>query len=345
VNATGVRIITAADLRRLVDMASAIAAVRDAFEALSAGRAEVPVRTVVGVPNRQAVLLAMPGAVDRAHSAAGPIERQIGAKLVTVFPGNARAGRPIIHALVVLLDGTDGRPTAVIEGASLTALRTGAAGGLAADLLAPREAQIAAIFGAGVQARTQLEALCAVRDLTQIRVVGRSLARTAAFAEWARAQPWTRGATVIVASDPALAVRGADVVVTATTSATPVFPGTAVAAGAHVNAVGAFQPDAREIDSDLVERAAVFVDSREAALAEAGDLLIPIKEGRFASDRIRGEIGEVIAGRAGRRSAAETTVFKSVGNAVQDVAVGHLAAERAVERNLGVEVALEGDAP
>jgi alanine dehydrogenase len=339
------RIISAKELRALVDMRSAIAAVRDAFEALSSGRAEVPVRASVSVPGRRAVLLTMPGAVDSPRDSGGRVDRLIGAKLVTVFPNNALSGRPIIHAVVALLDGGDGRPVALIEGASLTALRTGAASGLATDLLARKNAGIVTIFGAGVQARTQLEAVCTVRDITQIRIVGRGAARTEAFADWIRAQPWRRGATVIVASDPVLAVRGADIITTATTSAEPVFPGLAAGAGTHVNAVGAFQPQARELDSDLIERAAVFVDSREAALAEAGDLIIPIEEGRFAPDRIRAEIGEVVAGRTGRRTGDEITVFKSVGNAVQDVAVGHLVASRAAERGMGVEVVLDGEAP
>jgi ornithine cyclodeaminase/alanine dehydrogenase-like protein (mu-crystallin family) len=340
------RILSAADLRRLVDMPSAIEAVRHAFAALSSGRAEVPVRTSVSVPSRRAVLLAMPGAVDSADQSSESgdrRERAIGAKLVTVFPDNARAGRPIIHAIVALLDGGDGRPTALIEGASLTALRTGAAGGLATDLLARKDAGIVAIFGAGVQARTQLEAVCAVRDITQVRIVGRDRARADVFAEWTRAQRWLGGATVIVAADPALAVRGADIITTATTSSVPVFPGSAVERGVHVNAVGAFQPQTREIDTDLIERAAVFVDSREAALAEAGDLVIPISERRFAPERIRAEIGDVVLGRAGRQSNDEITIFKSVGNAAQDVVVAHLAAARAVEQGVGVEVSLDGD--
>ncbi len=340
------RVISARDVRALVDMRSAIVAVRDAFEALSAGRADVPVRSSVSIPDRRAVLLAMPGGVDAAHPSAGDLSGwTIGAKLVTVFPENTRAGRPIIHALVVLLDSIDGRPTAVIEGGSLTAIRTGAASGVATDLLARRTAGIVAVFGAGAQARTQIEAVCAVREVTQIRVVGRAPTRTAAFVEWVRAQEWVRGATVIAATDPVLAVRGADIVVTATTSAVPVFPGSAASAGTHVNAVGAFQPDTREIDSDLIERAGVFVDSREAALAEAGDLILPIAEGRFDAQRIRGEIGDIVAGRAGRRGVDEITIFKSVGNAVQDLAVGRLAAERAIARGAGVEVALWGDGP
>ncbi|MDQ7857974.1 MAG: ornithine cyclodeaminase [Armatimonadota bacterium] len=327
----------AADLRALVPMADAIAAVREAFVALSAGGAAVPVRAAVTLPDSDAVFLAMPGAL----AARGGGAAALGAKLVSVVPANAAVGRPVVDALMVIFDPGSGQPVAVIEGASLTSLRTGAASGLATDLLALPEASIVALFGAGVQARTQLEAICTVRAVTQVRVVARSRERAEAFAAWAREQWWIRGATVVAATDPETAVRGAEVVVTATTSATPVFPGRAVAPGTHVNAVGAFQPHTREVDADLVARAAVFVDSREAAHAEAGDLLMAAGEGRFRFEDVRAEIGEVAAGRAGRRSREEITLFKSVGHAVQDLAVAALAARRAAARERGVRVTLD----
>lgn len=332
-------VIPASLLRALVPMRDAIAAVREGFVALSAGRAAVPVRTALSVPGSDAVFLAMPGA---AAGVAGPdAAAAVGAKLVSVFPGNIAAHKPLIHAVVVMFDGTDGRPLALLEGASLTALRTGAATGVATDLLALPEAGIVALFGAGVQARTQLEAVCTVRPVTQVRIAGLSADRTAAFAEWARQQDWIKGATVLAATDPELAVRGAEIVVTATTSPTPVFPGRSVSPGAHINAIGAFQPETREVDSDLVARAAIFVDSRAAALAEAGDLLIPIREGAITEEAIRAEIGEVAAGMAGRRSAGEITLFKSVGNAVQDLAVAALAVSRAAASGQGMDVPLE----
>ncbi len=201
----------------------------------------------------------MPGALGGRDPAVGGPEvaakaAVLGAKLVSVFPQNRAADAPVIQAVVLLFDGADGRPLALIEGGTLTALRTGAATGVATDLLARPDAGIVTFFGAGVQARTQLEAVCAVRPVTQIRIVGRTPGRTAAFAAWARGQDWVRGATIVAVTDPELAVRGAEIVVTATTSPTPVFPGRAVDPGTHVNAVGAFQPTTREVDSDLVAR-------------------------------------------------------------------------------------------
>ena len=326
-------VLSAADLRALVPMADAIAAVRDAFVALSAGRAVVPVRTAVALPSPGAVFLAMPASL--------PGLPAMGAKLVSVLPENQRAGRPIVQAVVALMDPWTGAATAVIEGTSLTALRTGAASGLATDLLARGDAAIVALFGAGAQARTQLEAVCAVRNVSQVRVVARTPGHAETFAHWAREQPWIRGATVVAAPAPDVAVRGAEIIVTATTSATPVLPGDLVGAGTHLNAVGAFQDHTRELDSDLVARSSIVVDSREAALAEAGDLVIPLKEGRISGAHTWAELGEMAAGTIGGRQDRQTiTLFKSVGNAVQDLAVGALAVERAIASGRGTRVRL-----
>jgi ornithine cyclodeaminase len=327
-----VLVLSADDVLALVPMADAIGAVREAFVALSAGRAAAPVRTAVPLPDGDAVFLAMPASL--------PAMAAAGAKLVSVVPQNRGTGRPVVQAVVTLIDARTGAPAALIEGASLTALRTGAATGLATDLLARPRAGILALFGAGAQARTQLEAVCAVREITQIRVVAREAGHADAFARWARGQPWVRGATVVAATSPDLAVRGADIIVTATSSATPVFPGGLVDAGAHVNAIGAFQDHAREIDSDLVARSVIVVDSRAAARAEAGDLVIPLKEGRIPGPETWLELGEVAAGRGGRRGPDEITLFKSVGNAVQDLAVGALAVRRAAAAGRGQRVRL-----
>jgi ornithine cyclodeaminase len=326
------RVISARDLRELVPMADAIVAVREAFIELSAGRATVPLRTHVPVTGG-AALLAMPAYL--------PAIGGLGAKLVTVFPGNPARQLPTIFATVVLLDAETGEPEALIEGSYLTALRTGAAGGLAADLLARPDAGIVALFGAGVQGRTQLEAVCAVRSITQVRVFDLQRDHAERFVAWARTQTWLRDATVVSVGDPALAVRGADVVVTATTSPTPVIPDAEVRPGSHITAVGAYTPQTREVPGSLVARAAVVVDSRPAALAEAGDLVIPITEGLFRPEAIRAEIGEVAAGVApGRRSTDEVTLFKSVGHAVQDLAVSRLALTRAAAAGAGIAVEL-----
>ncbi len=328
------RLITAADLRRLVSMADAIELVRAAFIHLSHGEAEVPLRVPVR-GEEGGTALYMPAAVPPLHA--------LGAKVVSVFPANPARGLPTITAVVLIQDPATGAPLGLIEGASLTALRTGAAGGLAAQLLSRPEAQICAIFGAGVQGRTQLEAVCTVRTITQVRVVDPDAQRAVAFADWARTQPWIKDATVLPAASPALAVRGADIIITATTSPTPVVSTAEVAPGAHLTLIGAFTPHTREVDSDLVARSTVVVDSRAGCLAEAGDLLLAIAEGRFAPERIHAEIGEVAAGeRPGRRDPAEVTLFKSVGTAALDVTVGAAALQRAAEAGTGQVARLFG---
>ena len=227
----------------------------------------------------------------------------------------------------MVFDSETGYPTALIEGAYLTALRTGAASGLATDLLARRDAKVLTIFGAGAQAPTQIEAIRAVRPIQEVRIVSRN--RTSAE----RLAGQLSGVKVKVLDDRRAAVVGAEVVVAATTSQSPVFDGRVLEPGTHINGVGPYTPEMQEIDASTVERAKVFVDSREAALKEAGDLIIPLRQGRIRADQVDTELGEVINGsKAGRTSPQDITFFKSVGVAVQDVAVARRVLEAAGPR-------------
>lgn len=324
---SGLRVLSAADLDRLVPMRDAIGAMREAFRALSRGRARVPAR--VHLQTAAGTALWMPAAVEGLG---------LGVKAVTVFPGNPHKGLPTIQAAVLLQDPDTGVPVGLVEGASLTALRTGAATGLATDVLARRDAAIVALFGCGAQARRQLEAVCAVREVTQVRVYCPTPSHREEFAAWARKQPWLAGASVFAAPSPETAVRGAEVIVTATPSRQPVFAASDLGPGAHVNAIGSFTPDMREVPAEVVARARVVVDSLEAAQAEAGDLIRAAAEGAFDWSRAV-ELGRVLDDpSSGRQSPDEVTLFKSVGVAVQDVAVGVLALRRAAEAGVGVEV-------
>ncbi len=270
-------------------MAELIPAVEEALRALSAGEAVQPVRTVVPVSGEKGFLGSMPG------FAAG----MLGAKLVTFYPGNL--GLPTHHALVALFDPETGAPLAVMDGRLITEMRTAAASAVATKLLARQEAKTLAILGSGVQAESHLEALRLVRDFTEVRVW--SPRSAGAFAEKHR---------VRAARSAEEAVRGADVIVVATSSTVPVLEGAWVAAGAHINAVGATRPNWRELDDACVRRAKLYVDSREAAARESGDVI--------AAGAILAEVGEVVAGtRAGRESEDEITLFKSVGVAVEDL--------------------------
>ncbi|HEX9436144.1 MAG TPA: ornithine cyclodeaminase family protein [Candidatus Limnocylindria bacterium] len=315
------RLLRAADIDRACPMADAIAAVEAGFAALSGGRATVPVRASVPLA-REGVALSMPAALS-----GGP---HWSVKLVTVAPGNPGRGLPLIAASVLLGDAETGMPLALLDGTRLTALRTGAAGGVAAKALARPESGVVALFGAGAQARTQLAAISSVLEggLRELRIVARDPSHAARFAAEA-----ARDGVRVVASTAEDAVRGADIVITATSSATPVFPGRALSKGVHVTAVGSFKPTMCELDDDTLRGARIVVDQREAALAEAGEL-----EGLSGADVT--EIGEVIARTApGRRSAGERTVFKSVGNAIQDLVVASRVYERALEMGLGEEIA------
>jgi len=315
-----VRLIRAVDLMRACPMADAIDAVAAGFVALSDGRAHVPVR--IGAPIEQGGSThAMPATLDGSA--------YFCVKIVAVAPGARTRGLPLIDATVLLGDAVTGVPLAIIEGASLTGLRTGAAGGVAARALAPEDASVLALYGAGAQAGTQLDAVLAVRPIAEVRVVTRDPRHADDFAAWARARyPEVR--VVVAGSGDAL--DGAAVVVTATSSPVPVFAGDRLGPGVHVTAVGAFRPETRELDEATMRGARIVVDQRAGALHEAGEL-----QGLGPGDVV--EIGEVLAETVpGRTSTDERTVFKSVGNGIQDLVVASLAYERALALGLGEEI-------
>lgn len=309
-------VLSADDLRRALPMPDAIETMKDAFAALSSGEADVPLRTVLDVPSRDAVSLAMP-----AHLPG----RGLGTKLVSVFPPNREQGKAVVNGLVIALDPTTGEPLALTDGTFLTAWRTGAASGAASDLLAKPDARVAALIGCGAQAQTQALAIDAVRDLEVIRVYARTAENVETFVDAMAPQLQAR---LEASPDPQHAVEDADIVCTATTSSTPVFDGQHLAPGCHVNGVGSYHAQMQEVDAVTVQRSRVFVDQHLAAQAEAGDLLIAEAQGATHHDRWT-ELGDVVRGvAAGRRDAEEVTFFKSVGNAVQDIA----ALARAVDR-------------
>jgi ornithine cyclodeaminase/alanine dehydrogenase-like protein (mu-crystallin family) len=312
-NPTPVRYVSTEEIRRVLSMQAAIRAVADALIQLSTGQALVPPRTSLEVPGLRTTALVMPAYLP------GP--KRIGLKLISLCENNPALGLPLAQALTIVMDAERGAPLAVLEAGHLTAVRTGAASGAATDALARRDARVAAVFGAGVQGRTQLEALAAVRPLSKVFVVDSDPGAAAAFA----AEMSERLGLAVEPAPPAEALRDADVISTATTSATPVFRDEDLKPGVHINAVGSYKPHIRELPGETVRRARLFVDEKRSALEEAGDILIPLGEGLIGEDHIRAEIGEVLAGLApGRASDGEITVFKSVGNAVEDLAVAVL---------------------
>jgi ornithine cyclodeaminase len=299
------RIFSAGDVGTIISMRDAIDAVRDGFIALSTGRANVPVRGSLSVDGN--TTLTMP-----AYIHGSPVSV---VKVISVYPGNAQHGLPTVLGTVLVLNAETGVPLALIDGASLTALRTGAASGLATDLLAAPDARTLTVIGAGKQARTQVEAILAVRPIEYIQVYSPHRAH-----DFARELQSRYQIDVHAAADASEALDGAQIVVAATNSHTPVVD--EVQAGVHINGVGSYRPDMQEVSAEVVRRAKIVVDHRASAWYEAGDLIIPRDQGLIDEQSIHAEIGEVAAGlRQGRESADEITFFKSVGNAVQDAAV------------------------
>lgn len=327
-------ILSAADVRRALPMPQAIEAMKRAFASLSEGRTLVPPRTHLPVVRHAGVTLVMPAFID----APSPADQALAVKVVSVFDHNAQRGLPRIQAAVLACDPETGQPRALLEGAALTAIRTAAASGAATDFLARPDSQVLAMFGAGVQARAHVEAMCAVRPIRTVYVYCRSPARCRAFIE--ELQP-ACGAKMewVVAQSPQQALKHADIVCTATTSSRAVFDDTDVGRGVHLNAIGAYTPETCEIPAETVRRAAVFVDNREAAWTDAGDLIQPFRAGLVDRGCIVADLGELALGRhSGRADSREITLFKSVGLAVQDAVAARCTLENARRLNLGREV-------
>jgi ornithine cyclodeaminase/alanine dehydrogenase-like protein (mu-crystallin family) len=328
-------ILTKSEIHNILDWQEALDVIGGAFAALSAGRADVPLRTGFEMKAHNGVMLLMPGAIRDDNVA------QMAVKLVSVFRDNPARGLPLIYGLVTLFEADTGRPLALFDGATVTALRTGAAGGVAARYLAAPDAEVLTVFGAGAQATTQIPAILAARPgLQEIRLVGRDPQRAQAFAADVKT---TTGRKVTVFNDVASALTDAQIVSAATSSLTPVFEDTMLAPGAHVNGIGAYRADMREIPGETIARCRLVVDQRAAALHEAGDIAIPLAEGLITPENIYAELGEIVGGqRAGREGFAsgEISVFKSVGNAAQDVALAHYLYQKATKLGVGREIEL-----
>ena len=327
-----VLVLNGEEVTRLLPMSECIQVMRDALTALARGEALVPLRMIMRVPGASGFVGLMPGYI-------APGERRDGAlglKAVLVFPANAERGIETHQGAVLLFEADTGRLSAMMDGAAITAIRTAAVSGVATDLLARPDSVELAILGAGVQARTHIDAIAAVRPLRRVRIWSRNPDRAAALALEQR----SRFNFPIEAEAMAdAAVRGADIVATVTASAEPILQRGWLKEGVHINAVGSSIPTSREIDTPTMAAARLFVDRRESALAEAGDLLIPMLEGAVKGDHVQAELGEVLTGKKpGRRSARELTLFKSLGLAVEDVASAAYVFRRARETGTGQTV-------
>lgn len=321
-------ILSSKDVETLLPMHECIGLMEAALASLARGEVIHPLRPVVPVPDTKNAFAVMP-----AYSAA---LNAFATKIISVYPDNHGTSLDSHQGVVVLFDGERGSPVALMDASSITAIRTAAVSGVATSLLARKDAQRLTILGAGVQARTHAEAMLAVRPFEQVVVWSRTRGHARQLVD---AAPWrAKGEVAPTARE---AVEGADVVCTVTASREPVLRGEWLEPGTHVNAVGASLKTTRELDTLAVQRSRIFVDRRESALNEAGDLLIPIAEGAIASDAIVAELGELLTGTAqGRRAPDEITLFKSLGLAVEDLACARHLHEAATRAGAGRRVEL-----
>lgn len=328
-----IKVFKAADISQALSMAHTIEVVKDAFVQLSSRQAQSPVRTPLDLQEPGEVALIMPAYLGKT--------RALGTKMVTVLPKNPKSGLPAVQALVLLFNAKTGSPAALFEGTHLTRLRTGAATGAATQVLARPDCKGLALFGAGGQAFFQAEGVLAARRIERIRIFDILPEKADSLVEALKKAPWGRDVEVSRVGSAAEALKGADVIVTATNSNRPVFDGKVLGEGVHINAIGSFRPDMQEVDEETIHRSKIFVDSIKACLEEAGDLIIPLKKGLIKKSDILAELGEVISGeKSGRSSEGEVTYFKSVGNAVQDISVAQAVLRQAEEKGLGQEVDL-----
>jgi ornithine cyclodeaminase/alanine dehydrogenase-like protein (mu-crystallin family) len=320
-------VLSAADVHALLGPAECADAMRAALIALQEGKAQQPLRTVIRPDGAAGLVALMPS-----YLSAGDGPAAYGLKAIWITPGNAAVGLDPHQGVVLLSSGETGEPLAVLNASAVTEIRTAAVSAVATQLLATPDADVLAVIGTAGQARAHVEALSLARPLAEIRVAGRDLAKAERFA----ANVAANGVPVRACASIRDAVAGAGIVVTVTSSAEPVLRGDWLEPGMHVNAVGASQPGARELDSAAMGAGVLFADRRESLLAESGDYLLAAADGRTSPDAIRAELGEVLTGRApGRVSADEITIFKSLGLAVEDLAAAACVYQNAAAAGTG----------
>lgn len=314
-------------VHRVFPVERAIDVMAEAMRRYSAGLVDQPLRTIVRPDRDSGLLGTMPGFVAGGHPAG------YGLKVMVLKPENPARGLDLHSGLVIVFDPETGAPLALMDAGAVTAVRTAAVSAVATDALARPDADDLAILGSGVQARSHLRAMAAVRTLRRVRVWSRTAVNAEKYRAWAAEDT---GIEIEVMSSPSDALAGADLVCTTTATKVPLVAAGDLTAGAHVNAVGASFVDHRELSAQAVARAAFFVDSRQSALAESGDLKAPLTAGLVGPDHIRAELGEVLLGRLpGRRDVDEITLFKSLGLGVQDIMSGFAVAEAATAQQLG----------
>ncbi len=322
-------ILSQKEIRSLITMPEIITTVREAYLELSSGETIAPERMHINIPKHEGTVLIMP-----IYSQASCL---LSLKTATLFSDNKTKQLPLLQAIITLIDGMNGRILAILEGSLITAMRTGAASGTATDLLARQDSKTVAIFGAGIQGRTQLEAVCAVRNIEKSFIFDPDTESANIYAAEMSAQ---LNIDVCI-PDNEKKLLEADIICTATSSNSPVFKAEFVAPGTHINAFGSYKPQTREIPEEIVQKSRIIMDHKKSCLTEAGDILIPLNNGNISLKQLDDEIGEIISGeKPARNSPEEITLFKSVGHAIQDLTVAQLIYKKAIETETGTKVSL-----
>src|SRR5688572_13328776 len=312
-------LISQQDVPRLLPMRECIDVMGEALQALARGETQLPLRTVIPVPEGRGAFAAMPAVLNNPAA--------IGIKVITVYPGNHGTDFDSHQGAVLLFEPAHGSLAAIMDASSITAIRTAAVSAVATRALAREDARTLAIIGTGVQAVTHLEAMLAVRPITSVRVWSREAAHARHFIDRESGSYKVKMESPSSVED---AVNGADIVCTVTSAREPILEGRWIRAGAHVNAVGASTRATREIDSEMVRRSRFYADRRESTLNEGGDFLKAREEGLVTDAHILGEVGDVLVGKApGRQTAEDGTLFKSLGLAIEDVAAAHFIYQKA----------------
>ncbi len=313
------------EIVKLLPMKECIAVMREALIKLVSGKAYQPLRTIIRPPGAAGIMGLMPSYLSGDHAA-------YGLKAICVFPGNPARGKDAHQGAVLLCSAKTGELLALMNASAITAIRTAAVSGVATDLLAREDACNLAIIGAGVQARTHLAAMSEIRDIKRCRIASRNFEHAQQLAEDMGSSSFTIEPVETVEK----ALAGADLIVTVTTAAEPVIKREWISPGVHLNVVGSSTPNAREVDSATMAASTLFVDRRESTLNEAGDYILAAREGAIGPEHIRAELGEVLKGeKAGRTSAEEITLFKSLGLAIEDLASAEYLYRKARELNAG----------
>lgn len=325
-----VLVLNGKDIQKILNMKETIDIVEEAFLELSNGTVEMPLRQIILEPKKNGWIAVMSSYIKNMKALA--------TKVVTVYPNNPKKNLPTTIASIILNDPDTGKPLAIINGGYLTAIRTGAISGVATKYLAKKNAKTLGIFGAGIQARTQLEAIVNVRKISDAYVYDMFPESSKKFVEEMSKK---LEITITPVDDPIKCVKDCDIIATATTSKTPIFDGHIIDPGTHINAVGSHMANTRELDTVSIISSKVVVDSKDAALKEYGEFVIPIKEGTISAQNIYCELSEIVSGKMkGRINDEEKTIFKSGGLAIQDTAVAYLAYTNAIKLGIGTEIEL-----